>query len=231
MAVRIEETFQVNAPVDRVWRYLIDPRQVVECLPGAELSEEQADRVYLGKVKVKVGPVLAAYNGRAQLTEIDEAAHRVRIVAEGREASGAGSAKMTMISVVKPSDGGCEVRVEADVHVAGKIVSFGRGMIEAVNQQLFRQFSECVRTRLESAVDTVAAASLKDTLESAAAPSAIRAELAASAAARRAAAPALSTRTSGSPPQRTAEPVHLLPLVLRALWSSIARLFGRKERR
>jgi uncharacterized protein YndB with AHSA1/START domain len=29
MAFRFEETFQVQAPIDRVWRYLTDPRRVV----------------------------------------------------------------------------------------------------------------------------------------------------------------------------------------------------------
>src|SRR5919199_6442927 len=121
MAFKIEESFHVDAPVERVWRYLIDPRQVVECLPGAELTEAQDDRIFLGKVKVKVGPVVAGYNGKAQLTEVNEQEHRVRIVAEGRESAGSGSAKMTMTSLVAASPaGGCDVRVEAELDVAGE---------------------------------------------------------------------------------------------------------------
>jgi hypothetical protein len=39
--------------------------------------------------------------------------------------------------------------VEADVDLVGKIVQFGRGMIDEVSRQLFRQFSACVKQHLE----------------------------------------------------------------------------------
>lgn len=149
MAFRIEETFHVEAPLDRVWPYIIDPHRVVRCLPGAELTGEEGERTYLGRVKVKVGPVTVSYAGRAKLAEVDETRHIVRLTGEGRESGGAGSARLAMTSrVIAMPDGGTEIRVEADVDVAGKIVQFGRGMIEGVSRQLFKQFAECVRAEL-----------------------------------------------------------------------------------
>src|ERR1043165_1045761 len=131
MGMKIEETFRVRAPVERVWRWLVDPRQVVGCLPGAELTGEESDRTYLGRVKVKVGPIMASYAGRAQLAEVDEARPSVRLTGEGRESGGSGSARLTMTSHLTTMTGGAtEIRVEADIDVAGKIIQFGRGMIE-----------------------------------------------------------------------------------------------------
>lgn len=153
MAFRIEEAFRVETPIERVWQYIIDPYRVVRCLPGAELTGEESDRTYLGRVKVKVGPIMASYAGRAQLAEVDEARHSVRLIGEGRESGGAGSARLTMTSRLTTVAGGAtEIRVEADVDVAGKIVQFGRGMIEGVSRQLFRQFADCIRADLETAV-------------------------------------------------------------------------------
>ena len=151
MAFKIEEKFELNAPVDRVWKYLIDPAQVALCLPGAELLEEQADRTFLGAVKVKVGPVTMSYKGMVRFTEVDEQAHQVRLVGEGKEAGGGGSAKMTMASKVTAVPGGSLVEVTTEMELVGKIVQFGRGMIEEVSRQLFRQFSTCVKQRLETA--------------------------------------------------------------------------------
>lgn len=149
MSLRIEETFRVDAPAAAVWAYLIDPRRVVRCLPGAELLEAEDERTFLGRVRVKVGPVTAGYQGRARFVEVDEAAMRVRMTGEGRETGGAGSAKMTMTSHVVPlDDGGAEVRVEAELDLVGRLVQFGRGMIEEVSRQLFRQFADCVRATL-----------------------------------------------------------------------------------
>ena len=150
MSLHIEETFELHAPVERTWRYLVDPRQVVNCLPGAELTEIQDAETYLGRVKVKVGPITTAYDGRVTVTGRDDAAHVVSMVGEGRERTGAGSAKMTMTSRLTPLDGGAtQVKVVADVDIVGRAAQFGRGMIESVNKQLFRQFTECLRGTLE----------------------------------------------------------------------------------
>lgn len=150
MAFKIEERFEVQAPVERVWKYLIDPKRVVECLPGAELIEQQDEHTFLGAIKVKVGPLSMSYKGQAKLTEINEQAHQVRMVGDAREVSGSGSTKVSMLSTVSPlANGGCEVLVNADIDLVGKIVQFGRGMIQEVSRQMFRQFSTCVKKQLE----------------------------------------------------------------------------------
>jgi len=178
VAFKIEEKFELNAPVDRVWKYLIDPRQVALCLPGAELLESQDERTFLGAVKVKVGPVTMSYKGTVKFTEVDDQSHQVRLVGEGREAGGGGSAKMTMASKVTAlSGGGSLVEVTTEMELVGKIVQFGRGMIEEVSRQLFRQFSACVKERLEVASEAQAtyAAPVDSRKSVRAAPLAIRA--------------------------------------------------------
>lgn len=150
MAIRIEERFHVNAPVEGVWKYLVDPQRVVTCLPGAELTEVVDERTFHGNVKVKVGAITVSYRGRVRLVEVDEAARRVRMEADGRESTGTGSAKMTMESSVAAAGTGAEVVVRAEVDVVGRLVQLGRGMIEQVSHQLFQQFAACVGATLES---------------------------------------------------------------------------------
>ena len=184
MAFKIEQRFEVKAPVERVWKYLIDPQRVVHCLPGAELLEQQDDRTFLGAIKVKVGPLSMSYKGQAKFTEINEETHQVRMVGDAREVGGSGSTKVSMLSTVSPlASGGCEVLVNADIDLVGKIVQFGRGMIEEVSRQMFRQFSTCVKQQLEvadepqpQAVDQPAAPPIEpETKPVAAAPLAFRA--------------------------------------------------------
>lgn len=199
MSLRIEETFQLRAPIDRVWQYLVNPRKVVECLPGAELTEVQDDATYLGRVKVKVGPVTASYNGRVTITTRDDAVHVVSMLGEGRESSGTGSAKMTMTSRLEAIPGGStQVQVTADIDIVGKIVQFGRGMIESVNKQLFKQFVECVRVTLEASATDVEAP-----IESGAKADA--------------AEPAARTGASPTAASPGGQPVRVLPLIFHAL--------------
>jgi len=177
MAFKIEERFEVQAPVERVWKYLIDPARVVECLPGAELVEMTDAHNFVGAIKVKVGPLAMSYKGKAKFTEVNEETHQVRMVGDAREVGGSGSTKVTMLSTVAPlaSGSGSEVVVNAEVELVGKIVQFGRGMIEEVSRQMFRQFSTCVRAKLEESQPVESTPAVPETKTVAAAPLAFRA--------------------------------------------------------
>lgn len=150
-SLTITETFRLDAPPERVWRYLLDPERVVLCLPGASLDEVVDEGTYEGSVRVSVGPVTVTYRGRMVFEEVDEEARRVRMGGKGRESTGSGSATMSMVGTVAATgDGGSEVTVESDVRVSGKIVRFGRGMIERVSREIFNDFAACMAETLET---------------------------------------------------------------------------------
>jgi carbon monoxide dehydrogenase subunit G len=150
MAIEIRETFQVAAPVDRVWRFLMDPVQVASCMPGASLDEVVDERTFLGSVRVRIGAISASYKGRVRFEQVDESARTVRALAEGRE-TGGGTARGTLTSRLSAQpDGSTQVIAEASVDLTGKVVQVGRGMIQAVSAQLFKEFVTKVRARLET---------------------------------------------------------------------------------
>jgi carbon monoxide dehydrogenase subunit G len=149
MGIKIQETFKVQAPIDAVWRFMMDPKQVVTCMPGAALDEVVDERTFLGNVKVKVGAVTTSYKGQIKLTQVDEQGHTVQMVAEGRE-TGGGLAKGTLSGCLRSlPDAQTEAVVEASVDLTGRIMQVGRGMIQGVAQQLFRQFVARTKERLE----------------------------------------------------------------------------------
>lgn len=157
--LKIEERFTVDAPVATVWSFLTDPVQVATCLPGAKLDGSEGADTYLGAMKVKVGPVSSEFRGKATLSEVDASQHTLKLTGTGEDKSGGGSARLTMRCAVLPSaTGGAEVSVDAEVELAGKLVRFGRGLIEGVSKQLFKQFVERARTRLGAAAPAAAAA-------------------------------------------------------------------------
>jgi carbon monoxide dehydrogenase subunit G len=148
-SLKVEERFVVEAEVARVWQFLKRPDLVAGCLPGAKLDGQEGGDTFVGTMKVKVGPVLQDFRGRATLTEVDDEQHRMTISGQGDDKAGGGSARLTMqCQVVALESGGSEVSVNADVELAGKLVRFGRGMFEAVAKQLFKQFVERARTAI-----------------------------------------------------------------------------------
>jgi carbon monoxide dehydrogenase subunit G len=215
MAFKIEERFEVQAPVERVWQYLIEPQRVVQCLPGAELLEQKDDGTFIGAIKVKVGPLSMSYKGQGKFTDINEETRQVRMVGDAREVTGSGSTKVSMLSTVSPlPNGGSEILVNADIDLVGKIVQFGRGMIEEVSRQMFRQFSTCVKKQLEVADEPPPQS-----------PSADETQSASSAASEPQSAD--TAQRVGQPVQAETKAVAGGSLALRALWAIIARFFRR----
>jgi carbon monoxide dehydrogenase subunit G len=161
LSLTIEETFHVHADIDRVWDYLADPARVVACVRGAELTSIEDDLTFNGRVKAKVGPVSASYSGVARMTERDEAAHTLTLTAKGRETGGSGSATFRMRAELREVGDGVDVHVTTTVDIVGRVMQFGRGMVEMVARQLFAEFVTCVRATLEQPLP---AASLSDTV-------------------------------------------------------------------
>jgi len=102
MAIRIEEKFQIDAPRERVWAFVLGPHKVAGCAPGAQLTEVADERTFSGNVRVKVGMITASYAGQAQLQEVDEAAGLVRLVAQGKESAGSWSARASLEARIRP---------------------------------------------------------------------------------------------------------------------------------
>jgi hypothetical protein len=150
MGMQIEKSFVVNAPFQAVWEFLIDPKRVAGCLPGAAITDQIDEKTWGGTMTVKVGPVTAAYRGKLRFERLDPTAGEAEMSGAAQETRGKGGADMRMKSrVVERSPGETEVTVTSDVNVMGVLAQFGRGMIQDVSDQLFQKFSEAMRRELE----------------------------------------------------------------------------------
>lgn len=227
--MQIENEFDVAAPPDRVYAFLLDVNQVVHCMPGAELGEVVDPETFKGRVRIKVGPITVAYNGTARISEKDDAARRAVLSADGRETTGPGSARATATMTVVEANGGSKVSLVADYTVAGRVANFGRGVMEDVSRRLVTQMADCIKAHLESSESAPPAAS------EASEPPPTTSEPDATLAAETAAAPqgagtgpAESRPPSApvSPPPQAAQPVNALGLMFSVLWERIKRLFG-----
>jgi carbon monoxide dehydrogenase subunit G len=149
--MKLEQTFEVRAPVERVWETLIDIERVAPCLPGAEITEAGDDGTYRGTFSVRLGPTTAAYRGELHMQEVDERARRVVMNASGQDKRGQGSAKATIVSMMHAEGDATQVEVETDLTITGRLARFGRGgMIQDISNRLLKDFAECLQQRIEA---------------------------------------------------------------------------------
>jgi carbon monoxide dehydrogenase subunit G len=159
--VHIENDFTVQAPIERVWTFLLDVEKVAPCMPGAELTEVVDDHTWKGKTNIKVGPVSLSFAGTVVMEERDDEAHHVKLSAKGMEQRGKGAASAAVVSQLEQVDGGTKVSMETDLTITGAVAQYGRGMMQDISQRLTREFAQCLETNIlagEASAATEAAA-------------------------------------------------------------------------
>jgi carbon monoxide dehydrogenase subunit G len=155
--MKIANEFTISAPVARAWEVLTDLEQVVPLMPGAQLVGQEGDD-YLGKVKVKVGPVTSEFSGKARFVERDDDQHRAVIDARGRESRGSGNAAGTITLAVHEAGDRSRVTVDTDLKIVGKLAQFGSGMLQQVSEKLLGEFVESLEAKLAGGEGAEAAA-------------------------------------------------------------------------
>ncbi len=147
--MKLEQSFEVKAPTERVFSVLVDIERVVPCLPGAALTGHDDEGNYDGTFSVKIGPTTASYSGKLKVEQVDEETHSAQLQANGTDRRGQGGARATITSSVQESDGGARVDVVTDYHITGRLARFGRGgMIEDVAGRLLKEFAQCLQASL-----------------------------------------------------------------------------------
>lgn len=147
--MRLEQSFEIAAPVERVWAALIDVEFVAPCLPGAAIAGREDDGSYKGSFTVKLGPTTAAYNGILRIEDADEIAHTATLHARGTDKRGQGGVTASIVSRLTAVEDGTRVDAETDFTITGRLARFGRGgMIEDISNRLLRDFASCLQSRL-----------------------------------------------------------------------------------
>jgi len=162
--MKLEQSFEVAAPLEQVWRTLIDVEHVAPCLPGAAVTGRNDDGSYNGTFTVKIGPTTASYTGKLEMENIDETAHTATMQAQGTDKRGQGGAKATIFSRVMPTDAsGTRVDVVTDYHITGRLARFGRGgMIEDISERLLREFAKRLQSSLAAQPAAAAATTVAE---------------------------------------------------------------------
>ena len=158
--MEINNSFEVPLPPKDAWKVLLNIERIAPCMPGAELTGVVDKDTYTGKVSVKLGPVALAFAGQVKFTEIDEANHKARVKAQGKDSKGRGGANATVDFHLVPTAAGSQVVVKSDLNLSGAVAQYGRasGLIQDVAAQLIGQFASCLKQKIAASAPSPSAA-------------------------------------------------------------------------
>lgn len=228
--MKISQQFTVARPPAEVWAFFQDVPAVARCMPGAELTEDKGDGLYAGKVKVRLGPFGANFEGEAKVSA-DPAARSGHVEGKGVDRRGGSRTRMVMDYRLQPAGDGTEVTVDADVTLAGAIAQVGRtGLIQETANILVQDFVSALEAQLAPssgaapvAREDTGAAEPHHVPDATRAPEATAVAGATAARPRQDAEPARTTAATTSEAVASARPVsHEIrggSVALRALWA------------
>jgi 2-furoyl-CoA dehydrogenase large subunit len=136
----------LSAPVEEVWRRLLDPSELAAIIPGCRgLTQDGPDR-YSAEVVIGVAGIRGTYHVQIELRDKKEETS-VRLVGKAFGALGFGSGS-GFVSL-RPEVGGrtrLQYRYEADI--GGKVAAVGQRMLGSVMRYLIAQFFHSLERRL-----------------------------------------------------------------------------------
>ena len=137
MAVELDHTFSTARTIDDSYATILDLDRVIPCVEGASVIERTAPESVKAEIKVKMGAMSMTFTGTCDVTEQDEAAHRIVLTVKSREAGGQGFANSTISFQLK--DGGGDIHTSAQI--SGKAASMGEGVVYGVLDALIADFA------------------------------------------------------------------------------------------
>ncbi|MFC7054355.1 2Fe-2S iron-sulfur cluster-binding protein [Hansschlegelia quercus] len=143
-----EQRFTVAFPAEDVFALFGDVRAVADCLPGAFVEATPSPERIEGGIRVKLGPIAAAFRGAASVSR-DEADRAGRILGAGADGRSGAQGEIRYRVIDDATPGISEVVLTVGYTLKGPLAQFGRpGLVRDVAGRLTADFARNLEDRL-----------------------------------------------------------------------------------
>lgn len=145
--MKLEGTYTFQAPAERVWDLLTNPRNLEKALPGCEKLEEMEPGKFDVFLKIGIAAVKGSYKGKFEIAD-PEPPNRTRLIGEGSGLAGfvKGEAQIEL----SPQNQGTVLSYQGEIQVGGLFAGIGQRMIGGVAKMLLEQFFKNMGNLLKS---------------------------------------------------------------------------------
>lgn len=144
--MELQGKFEIPTGVDKVYGFISDPAQVIQCVPGIQDYKVGENKRITASVKVSFGFIRSVFQATSKVVKEDPVAHTATLELNG---SGAGSGFNGLVDiVVTGSDAASEVSWSADVNVSGPLGSLAKPLIQGTVKKMVDDLFGCVKAKL-----------------------------------------------------------------------------------
>jgi carbon monoxide dehydrogenase subunit G len=142
----------IAARREAVWDFLMNVENVARCLPGVEAVRRVDDDTYDGTLRIKIGPISLALQGRLSVEAKDREQWHGAMRAEAKDAKLGGGVRARMgMDLLERGADETEMRVTLEAHVLGKIGEFGQPVMRKKADAMLQEFARQVGRQLAGA--------------------------------------------------------------------------------
>lgn len=146
----LNQSFSVDFPRDKVWDFFGRLADVTTCLPGASLLAPPTDTHVEPKLRIKVGPIVADFEGAADV-ERDPANFSGTIFGSARDTKSSSATRGEIrYDLIEEKDGAAtRVDVQVGFALTGSLAQFSRSsIVKDIAKRMTDAFAENLRARL-----------------------------------------------------------------------------------
>ncbi len=148
--MKVEGSFIVDAPIDRVWQAIRDPDIVAPCIPGCQAVESLNAKSYKTSVRVALGPIATTFNATVEIIE-EEPPKRLACVTRGEEGGKASSLSAQSELFLSELEGGrTQVRYSSEASIFGRLGRYGLGMMKKKADAIGAEFAAAFTQRMSA---------------------------------------------------------------------------------
>ncbi len=137
--MNIEGTHLFDAPQELVWRMLLDPVVLAKVMPNCQALEKTGEGEYEGKIKIQVGPVQGAFQGKVTLSDLQApSSYHMQVQGKGPAGVVDGEGAVRLETV----DGKTLMHYTGEAKVSGRIASIGQRLMETSARAITKQSLE-----------------------------------------------------------------------------------------
>jgi carbon-monoxide dehydrogenase small subunit len=152
----MHQTFTIDHPIAQVWDFFGRLDQVAVCLPGTSLVGMGTDDHVDTRIRIKVGPMSAEFEGGADAVR-DSAAHSGTITGGARDLRSSSTTRGEIRYVLLEENNGAATRVDVDVAftLSGPLAQFSRsGIVQDIAKRMTAAFAHNLESRLNDRGDS-----------------------------------------------------------------------------
>jgi len=145
--MNFDGVYEVKAPRDKVWDFVIDPNKIGQCFPDLKSLQIESEDKFNVVARVGIGFMKGDFKFQMAIVEKNPPSH-ARLKGTG---TGVGSSldMDTSIDLAETADGS-RLNYKADVKIGGTLAGVGQRVIGGAAEKSISEVFSCVKRKLET---------------------------------------------------------------------------------